>query len=186
MKDVGLNFQEIYSAFHGRVERYLTRMMGAAESEDLTQEVFLKISRALPAYRGESKLTTWIFRIATNTALDALRSRAHKLDQLTEGLECAFPGEDSESCRVGESAPGSSLEQQVMAAQRSDCYQRYIEKLPEKYRVVVALSELEGFVAGEIADVLGLSVETVKMRLHRGRSRLLLELKTHCLPEDWL
>ena len=58
--------------------------------------------------------------------------------------------------------------------------------MPLNYHTVVALSELEDLAASEIAEILGLSLDTVKIRLHRGRGRLLQELRTHCKAEDWL
>ena len=67
-------FQDIYTAFNEKVRRYLARLVGEAEAEDLTHEVFIKASKALDDFRGESSLSTWIYRIATNTALDRLRS----------------------------------------------------------------------------------------------------------------
>lgn len=68
------NFQKIYKTFQPRILRYLTRLVGKNEAEDLTQEVFIKISRGLKDFRGKSQLSTWIYRIATNAALDKLRS----------------------------------------------------------------------------------------------------------------
>ena len=71
-----LNFEQVHADFRPQVQRYLARMVGEQEAEDLTQEVFVKINRALGTFRGESKLSTWVYRIATNTALDRLRDQA--------------------------------------------------------------------------------------------------------------
>jgi len=73
MSDAAINFQIIHDEFRSKIQRYLINLVGEFEAEDLTQEVFIKISRALPNFRGDSKLSTWIYRIATNTALDRLR-----------------------------------------------------------------------------------------------------------------
>jgi RNA polymerase sigma-70 factor (ECF subfamily) len=73
MTDSELEFQHIYSAFRPKIHRYLARLTGADEADDLTQEVFIKVSRGLKGFRGESKLSSWIYRIATNAALDHLR-----------------------------------------------------------------------------------------------------------------
>ena len=67
-------FQKIYDSFRPKILRYLTRLVSEYEAEDLTQEVFVKINQALKTFRGESQLSTWIYRIATNVALDRLRS----------------------------------------------------------------------------------------------------------------
>jgi RNA polymerase sigma-70 factor, ECF subfamily len=181
-----LDFEQIHADFRPRIERYLTRLVGESEAEDLTQEVFVRISRALPDFRGEAMLSTWIYRIATNAALDRLRSPAYKrivdggaADRSLEGEECV--DQDSQTQEVS-----SSIEHLVFRLERFKCYQRFVERLPENYRMVVALSELEDLAAPEIADILGLSVDVVKIRLHRGRIKLLEQLKAHCRPEDWL
>ncbi len=67
-------FNRIYEEYHAKLFRYLARFVGEDDAEDLTQEVFVKIHKALDNFRGESKLSTWIYRIATNTATDRLRS----------------------------------------------------------------------------------------------------------------
>src|SRR3989337_1746469 len=74
MRSAMLEFEQIHAAFRARIHRYLLRMVGEYEAEDLTQEVFVKVSQALKTFRGESELSTWIYRIATNAALDRLRS----------------------------------------------------------------------------------------------------------------
>jgi RNA polymerase sigma-70 factor (ECF subfamily) len=74
MNTIGLEFEHIHAAFRPKIERYLTRMIGEYEAEDLTQDVFVRISQALKTFRGECELSTWIYRIATNAALDRLRS----------------------------------------------------------------------------------------------------------------
>lgn len=72
--DAQLDFQNVYGQFHPRIQRYLRRLLGPNDGEDVTQEVFAKVSQALPQFRGDSSLSTWIYRIATNTAYDKLRS----------------------------------------------------------------------------------------------------------------
>src|SRR5574342_1048299 len=73
-----LEFPKIYAGFQQKILRYLTRLVGEADAEDLAQEVLIKVSEALPNFRGESQLSTWIYRIATNTALDRLRSPSYQ------------------------------------------------------------------------------------------------------------
>ena len=76
MKEYELKFQHIYAAFQPKIHRYLARLAGVDEADDLTQEVFMKVGQGLKDFRGESKLSTWIYRIATNHALDHLRNRS--------------------------------------------------------------------------------------------------------------
>lgn len=182
---VELEFDKIHAAFRPRVLRYLTRMVGEHEAEDLTQEVFVKISRGLETFRGESQLSTWIYRIATNAALDRLRDPALKRIA-REGLPSGADATEGEERGIEIVAAAPSLDQQICRKERYDCYRDFIADLPPNYRTVVALSELEELAASEIAEILGLSLDVVKIRLHRGRTRLLSALKNNCKPEDWL
>jgi RNA polymerase sigma-70 factor (ECF subfamily) len=91
---------------------------------------------------------------------------------------------DAKEIWTGEEMP--SLEQQAMRNEMYECYQNFVMNLPLNYRTVLALSELEQLTNEEIAEILGLTLDTVKIRLHRGRERLLKELKEHCKAEEWL
>ena len=187
MTETTLDFQAIYDQFHPGIQRYLTRMVGDFEAEDLAQEVMIRVNQALPGFRGESKLSTWIYRIATNVALDRLRSPPFKRraeDLRLEESEMAEAEFVSQEAWVG--AEAASPEYKLWRKQGYECYCDKIKNLPVNYRTVVALSELDDLTAGEIAEILGLSLDLVKIRLHRGRMRLLQELKAHCKPEDWL
>jgi len=187
MTEVELEFEKIHAEFRPRIQRYLTRLVGEHEAEDLTQEVFVRVSRALPTVRGESQLSTWIYRIATNAALDRLRSPSFKRSaqsELSDGPDADDDEAEAQQAGTGEEAP--SLEEQIFRKERFQCYEGFIENLPANYRAVVALREVEDLAVGEIAEILGLSPDVVKIRLHRGRAKLLKELKAHCNPLDWL
>src|ERR1700690_1236454 len=71
-------FPRIYEAFHSKILRYVVGLVGEAEAEDLTQEIFMKVGAALPNFRGDSQPSTWIYRIATNAALDRMRSPSYQ------------------------------------------------------------------------------------------------------------
>lgn len=73
-----IDFEKVYEEFHPKIVRYLSRLIGDDEAEDISQEVFEKVNRALEGFEGRSKLSTWIYRIATNAALDRFRSTAFK------------------------------------------------------------------------------------------------------------
>jgi len=183
MADPELDFPQIYADFRPKILRYLERLVGAAEAEDLTQEVFIKVNQALPSFRGESQLSTWIYRIATNAAIDKTRAASFREDadqgELEELDEIEIP-----AGWTGEVPP--SLEQQLMWKEMIECFANFVGRLPVNHRTVFVLSDLEGLANGEIASILGVSLETVKIRLHRGRARLFQELKAHCKAEDWL
>lgn len=187
MSEVVLDFQRIHDEFRPKIQRYLVRLVGEYEAEDLTQDVFIRVSRALQSFRGESQLSTWIYRIATNAALDKLRDPSFKRIVQNGQSDRSDPGEiEIENKDIGTDEGAFSPEQQLFRKERFECYCDCIETLPLNYRTIVALSELEALAANEIAEILGLSLDVVKIRLHRGRARLLQELKSHCKAEDWL
>lgn len=178
-----LEFEKIHEAFRPKIQRYLARLVGEGEAEDLTQEVFVKVSRGLPDFKGESQPSTWIYRIATNAAIDRMR----KSSFFEEARQDLFDESNKTQGRdlwTGEEPP--SLEQQLLRKERYECFIEFVQDLPLNYRTVVVLSELEDLTDNEIAEILGLSLEVVKIRLHRGRARLFQELKAHCKAEDWL
>jgi RNA polymerase sigma-70 factor (ECF subfamily) len=179
-----LDFDEIHAAYRSRIERHLARIVGEAEADDLTQEVFVKVHRSLAGFRGDSSLSTWIYRIATNAAMDRLRSRAFRDTAECLPLTDDRPGDD---IRPGDFPSGeSSPEQMAFRRQRYACYCDVLNSLPAAYRPVLVLSELGDLAVDEISERLGLKPSTVKIRLHRGREKLLAALRSHCRPEDWL
>lgn len=170
-----LDFQQIYDLFQPKILRYMLRLVGEAEAEDLTQEVFVKISRGLEEFRGESQLATWIYRIATNTAVDRLRRRP-----VYQGIDLSDNLIEIEDQEMWTGEKALSVEQQLVRRQMNDCIRNFINQLPEHYRMVLVLSELEGIKNQEIANILGITLDTVKIRLHRARAKLRHELETHC------
>jgi len=177
-----LEFKDIHRSFQLRILGYLSRLVGRDEAEELTQEVFVKVDRALPGFRGEAKLSTWIYRIATHVALDRLRHPSYR-QRLRECETIELPGESQTGIQdrnvwTGETQQGS--DQQLIRREMNDCIRAYIGQLPEDYRAVLALSEVEGLKNSEIAEILGVSLATVKIRLHRARGRLKESLGSHC------
>ena len=167
-----VDFKSLHDQFRPRVLRYLARLVGESEAEDLTQSVMLKVNRALPEFRGDSSLSTWIYRIATNTALDKVRRRT---DQPLSETELESDGDD-----VPPGAQAASVETTAIRAEMNACIREFIERLPENYKTVMVLSELGGFKNGEIAAILDVSLDTVKIRLHRAREALRKELQAGC------
>jgi RNA polymerase sigma-70 factor (ECF subfamily) len=173
------SFQEIYERFQPGVLRFLSRLVGQEEAEDVAQEVFLRVDRGLEGFRGESSMGTWIYRIARNAALDRLRSqpawlenarklRAHDSDEDPLDIVSQLPDERA------------SLERHLIGKEMSECIRGRVDTLPESYRRVLVLSELVGMTNAEIASALGVSEGAVKIRLHRARSLLREDLGTHC------
>ena len=173
-------FQDIYEAFNEKIRRYLARLVGDAESEDLTHEVFIKASKALEDFRGEASLSTWIYRIATNTALDRLRSPDFKRSVEESHL---IIGEDELAIEDKDVWTGRKTplpDEQLIRKEMNACIRRFIDSLPADYRTVIVLGDLEEFKNYEVADILGISPDAVKIRLHRARASLRKQLETHC------
>ena len=168
------DFSAIYKEYHPKIVRYLTRLVGELEAEDTAQEVFVKISRSLDSFRGESSLSTWIYRIATNAALDHLRKSSSRLVRLAEDNDLA--GEED----AGTVDTSPLHDTQLIRKDMNDCIRAIVDSLPEDYRTVLVLSDLEGLTNAEITEVLGISMDTAKIRLHRARTKLRKELETHC------
>jgi RNA polymerase sigma-70 factor, ECF subfamily len=171
------NFNEIFDNYHPRILRYLTRIVGPDDAEDLSQVVFDKISRGLSRFQGRSSLSTWIYRIATNTAIDRTRSGVSKYESEHKPFEDDRPHEPSDALV----APASRItDQLVIRKEMSDCVNEFIDKLPRDYKTVIVLSDLEGMANREIAEILGITLENVKIRLHRARTRLKKALQDGC------
>jgi RNA polymerase sigma-70 factor (ECF subfamily) len=169
-----LEFQGIYDTYHEKIRRYLASLIGEADAEDVTQEVFLKVNAALADFRGDSSLSTWIYRIATNAATDHLRSSRPSRQAEDPGPA----GDPEEDIAIEANIP--LLDRQLIRKEMNDCIRGIVEGLPQNYRTVLILSDLEELSNNEIAGVLDISLETVKIRLHRARARLKEELKNQC------
>ncbi len=170
-------FPNIYETFQPKILRYLTRLIGEAEAEDLTQEVLIKVNETLPGFRGESQLSTWIYRIATNSALDRLRSPSYKRAVQICSASAETEVQDRDAL-TGVKTP--LVEPEIFRKEMSECVQGFIQKLPENYRVVLVLSEFEGLKDSEIAETLGITSGAVKIRLHRAKERLKEEILAQC------
>ena len=141
------------------------------EALDLSQEVFLRVFRTISAFRGQSSLRTWIYRIAVNQARNRHRfwRRRHRADQVSLDAHVAAHGELL-SC---ESGPERALAQKELATH----LQRALDGLPFDQRTAIVLREIDGLSYEEIAFSLGVAVGTVKSRLTRARQALRLELR---------
>ena len=175
MADQEADFKKIYDSYAPRIKLYLAKLAGDLEAEDLTQETFDRVSRSLNNFHGQASLWTWIYKIATNTAID--RMRKDKLTKSNMALDAAGDVEDKNIWTGEERA----LDNQVIRNEMNDCIRNVVFKLPETYRTVIVLSEFEGFKNEDIAKILGVGLEAVKIRLHRARLQLKKELSKQCI-----
>jgi len=182
MTEDELEFPKLYKEFKPRIHRYLKRMVGEYAAEDLTQDVFLKVNNSLNSFRGDSRVSTWIYKIATNTALDRLRSSSYKRIVRKASVRGSSEPTDIEveSKDPLKGKKSAEPEAELIRTEMNNCIRNFVDQLPEDYRAVILLSEMEEMKNAEIADILGVTLDTVKIRLHRARVRLKKELETHC------
>ncbi|MRR06405.1 MAG: sigma-70 family RNA polymerase sigma factor [Deltaproteobacteria bacterium] len=180
-EELELTFQEIHDLYQPKIFRYLANLIDDYEAEDLTQEVFAKVSRNLETYRRESSFSTWIYRIATNLAIDRIRRCTLPFVTPLKGAEDSLEAhQEIEDRNVWTGEKPYSAEQKLIRGEMTDCIRSCLENLPETYRIVLLLSELENIKNKNIAEILGVTLETVKIRLHRARVLLRKEIEKNC------
>lgn len=166
-------FNELVRAYERRVFRLVLRMLGdRAEAEDVAQDVFITVFKSIDSFRGESKLSTWMFRVATNHCKNRIkyldrraRGKKGELDELAEhgALESASMASSATVARPDQQAEANQIEGIVRAA---------IAELDEDQRELVILRDVENMSYEEIQQITGLPEGTVKSRLHRARLQL--------------
>lgn len=166
----------LYQQYSKSIRTYLMRFVNETEANDLTQEVFVKVGNNLDRFRGEASIKTWIYRIASNTVKDFLKSRAYR----TSLKQVPISETELEGCDAS-LASGSSIDEKLDASAMNQCIREFIHRLPINYSTVLVLSDLEELSSKEVAEILNQSVGTVKMRLHRARARLKTELEEGCV-----
>ena len=174
------DFQKVHDEFYDKIRFYLGRLVGETEGEDLTQEVFVKVNRNLAGFEGKSSLSTWIYRIATNAALDMLRSKAHRQGKRTSSLGDTDPNADMPEQNAVVDRRSLSADREAIRTEMTECIREFVGRLPQDYQTVIVLSEIKELKNQEIADILDVSLDTVKIRLHRARARLKKEFESGC------
>jgi RNA polymerase sigma-70 factor (ECF subfamily) len=149
----------LYERYRRRVFALIARIVGAQEAEELTQEVFLRAFRAIPKFRGDARLSTWMYRLAVNAAL------THAARTLGRQKRVA-PEEELHQLAAHE-GPSDSADPKLRAR-----LQRALDDLPAGYRAVLVLHDVEGLQHEEIAEVLGCRVGTSKSQLHKARAKM--------------
>lgn len=159
-------FEELVRRYQRPISAYVYRMVGNYESAlDLTQEIFIKVYSSLRRYRAEFKFSTWIYKIAHNSAIDHLRRNATREQSLLIGHE----GEQFElPLECGRLSP----EQESERKERRGEIESVVRALPASYRELVILRHSQDLSYEEIVDVTGLPLGTVKNRLFRAREMM--------------
>ena len=162
-------FDDLFERWSGRLVRYLERMVrDSATAEELCQEAFLRVYRARERYEPGSRFSTWLYRIATNLALNELRRPRRRSAHLSTDDEAA-PLE-----LVG-GAPAANVV--VEARLEVDAVVRELDSLPERQRAALWLAAVEGRSYAEVAEALDTTVKSVKSLVHRARATLAERLR---------
>lgn len=160
-------FENLALQYQKRIYNIALRMLDNPEdAADMTQEVLIKMYRALPKFRGDSAFSTWVYRITVNTCRDMLRRNyKHK-----ENLLLDFGESDDKDDNRREIADYSAIPEELLLQNEAESYLvALIDGLTPKYRMVVTLREISGLSYQEIADALQITLGTVKSRLSRAR-----------------
>jgi RNA polymerase sigma-70 factor (ECF subfamily) len=147
--------EKVWHEYHARLRAFVrSRISDDATSDDILQNVFLKMHSGLPSLKDESKLKSWLYQIARNAVIDHYRSQKPVVE-------------------LSESLPQPTTDPAEKAAQElTDCMLPMIQRLPVNYREAIILSELKGMTQGEVAQVQGISLSGAKSRVQRGRALL--------------
>jgi len=168
-----LNYTEIYNSYSPKILRYLNSTFCIEDSEDLLQEIFIKVYNSLNSFRNESSVNTWIYKIATNAVIDKLKSSSYKFSKAQDGL-------NSKEMHYDNRHLATTFETQIEKAEMYDCIRQFIGELTEKNRTVFVLSQYEGLTNAEISEILQISIDSVKIRLHRAKETLKTSLHNNC------
>ncbi len=157
-------FAALFNAHKAKIYSLCLRMTSnTAEAEDLTQVAFLQVFRKLASFRGDSALTTWLYRVAVNTVLMHFRKKDVRQVSLDEPVS---PAPDSRKREIGKADGRLSGSVDRIALTRA------MKELPTGYRTILVLHEVEGYEHHEIAQLLRCSVGTSKSQLHKAKAKM--------------
>lgn len=169
------------SAFEALMEEHMGIIYNIAlrmaanqdDAEDMTQEIMIKIFRSLGSFKGNSKFSTWIYRVAVNTCLDELKKKKNKKHL---SLDAEISGDDGESqIEIKDDSP--SPEKLAEQNELRDMVASAVKLLSDEHRAVIVLRDIRGMSYSEIAEILGCSDGTVKSRISRARAQLKMILE---------
>jgi RNA polymerase sigma-70 factor (ECF subfamily) len=171
------SFELLLQRYRTPLVNFLCRMVKNREqAEDLAQEVFMRVYRAREEYVPTAKFTTWLFRIATNLALNSLRDHRHQKLEMSIDAPLTADAEDDDERPFEVADKHLTVEQELVEEERKKMIRRAIEKLPEKQRAAVLLHKYQELDYAEIAKILSCSESALKSLLFRAYEMLRVEL----------
>jgi len=143
-------------------------MGNAQEADDIAQEVFLKVYTKADSFKGKSSFATWLYRITVNRCVDELRRRKNKIIS----YETEFNQEEKLKLKDVLASRGNDITEKLRQKELQDIIQKAVNSLPEKYRIILTLKEIEGLSYKEISQIMKISLAKVKIWLFRARQKL--------------
>jgi RNA polymerase sigma-70 factor (ECF subfamily) len=174
-------YEEMVRSQMGRLLAVVRRILrDDDEARDVVQETFVAAFRALPSFAGDSRLSTWLHRIAVNAALMRLRRRSRAKEQ---SLEALLPRFEDDGHHAVEPVDWSTPHDAAELGQRRAIVRAAIDGLPETSRTVLLLRDVEELDTAEVAELLGITGNAVKIRVHRARQAVRTVLDRRLRPE---
>ncbi len=166
-------FNELVRLYQGKIYRLVFRMIGdAGEAEDLAQEVFVTVFKSIDGFRGDSKLSTWMYRVATNHCKNRIKYLGRRAHKKKKEFDEVGDRDAIESASMSTSATVPRPDEMADAKQMESLIKKALGELPDDQRELVVLRDIENMTYEEIQEVTGLPAGTVKSRLHRARLAL--------------
>jgi RNA polymerase sigma-70 factor, ECF subfamily len=152
----------------------MSLMHNPADAADMTQEAFVRLLRSLGTYRGETKFTTWLYRLVTNICLDGLRRRGRPVESLDEQVSQGQTGDGAQTPgeRLADSDRWTQPEELLELRESATEVRAAMERLPATQRLALTLHYFDDLRYEDIAEVMGLPLNTVKSHIRRGKERL--------------
>ena len=164
-----LAFEQLVGRYEQKVFNIAFRMSGDREDAlDLSQESFIRAYRALNRFEGQSAFSTWLFRIVTNTCIDALRKRKRQ-PVVVLSTDSSIETDDGEYQIEFPAPSDQNPEELVLGTELREQLQYALSRLSEEHRLALVLRDVEGYTYEEIAEILEINIGTVKSRINRAR-----------------
>ncbi len=158
-------YETLYNEYAPRLGSVIKSYLGTDDVEDVLQETFIKVYKNIRKFRGDSKLSTWLYRIAVNICKDIIAKRAKKKEYLTDFQE-------NDDYATFEPPASTNVFKEVMDELSLEELMKVVEKLAEDDRLLIRLRDIDGMSYEDIAGIIDKPVGTVKSRLHYARKRL--------------
>ena len=163
-------FETLVVRHQSRVYRLVRRLTGEdGDAQDALQETFVQVYRRLSSFRGDSRFSTWLYRVATNTALMQRRARSRRPAESLEAFAARFDDEGRHADEAAVLAVPCHIEQTIDRERLGEKVRLAVDRLPDLYREAFVLRDLDELETAQVAEILDIEPATVRQRVHRAR-----------------